>query len=167
MGYGRSALALAALLAVGASPISHGHAPRNNVRQIVFQLCNDTIDTAFFAVAYEAGRASRDAQGWTKVDPGQCNIKPNLALSPGGWFSYYVITQSGKNYRAGPNDFGEQICARPDDFSLQKAAASDRLGSGCPAGYDMLNFRKVDAADVRASTFTVRLKDTGLSPQRS
>jgi uncharacterized membrane protein len=159
MGDGRSALALAALLASAGSHASAQH-------KIAFQLCNDTIVTAFFAVAYEGARASRTAQGWTKVNPGRCNVEQNVALPPGGWFSYYVITQNGKNYHAGPNDLGELICARPDDFSLDRAAAADRLGSSCPAGYDMLNFRKVDAADVKSGTYTVRLTEHGVIASR-
>jgi uncharacterized membrane protein len=159
MGDGRSALALAAVLA---SAGSHAGAPH----KIAFQVCNDTIVTAFFAVAYEGARASRTAQGWTKVTPGRCNVEENVALPRGGWFSYYIITQNGKNYHAGPNDFGELICARPEDFSLDRAAASDRLGSNCPAGYDMLNFRKVDAADVKSATYTVRLTEHGVIASR-
>jgi hypothetical protein len=58
------------------------------------------------------------------------------------------------------------ICARPDDFSLDRAAAADRLGSSCPAGYDMLNFRKVDAADVKSGTYTVRLTEHGVIASR-
>jgi hypothetical protein len=77
-----------------------------------------------------------------------------------------VITENGRNYHAGPNDFGEMICARPDDFTLERAAASDRLGSGCPPGYDPLNFRKVDARDVRSGTYTVRLNEHGLTSAR-
>jgi uncharacterized membrane protein len=156
MGDGRSALALAALLAIGGS---HDSTPR----KVAFQLCNDTIVTAFFAVAYEGARLSRTAQGWTKVDPGRCNVRQNIVLPAGGWFSYYVITENGKNYHAAPNDVGEQVCARPDDFTLERAAASDRLGSSCPPGYDLLNFRKVDAADVKSGTYTVRLNEHGVS----
>jgi uncharacterized membrane protein len=156
MGDGRSALALAALLATAGS---HDSASR----KITFQLCNDTIVTAFFAVAFEGARFSRTAQGWTKVDPGRCNVRQNVALPNGGWFSFYVITESGTNYHAGPNDFGELICARPDDFRLDRAAATDRLNSGCPAGYDMLNFRKVDAADVKSGTYTVHVNEHGVT----
>ncbi len=159
MGDGRSALALAALLALAGS---HDNAQR----KVAFQLCNDTVVTAFFAVAYEGAKFSRTAEGWTKVNPGRCNVHQNIALPAGGWFSYYVITQNGKNYHAGPNDFGEQVCARPDDFNLERAAASDRLGAPCPVGYDLLNFRKVDAADVKTGTYTIRLNEHGLTPSR-
>jgi uncharacterized membrane protein len=167
MGYGRTALAIATLLAVAAGAAVPANATPGKIRKIAFQLCNDTIDTAFFAVAYESAHLSRSAQGWTKVAPGHCNVRDDVELSSGGWFSYYVITDSGKNFRATSTQYGEQVCARPEDFSLDKAAATDRLGSDCPPGYDLLNFRKVDAADVKASTFTVRLNGHGLMPQRS
>lgn len=132
-------------------------------RTVSLQVCNDTTDTAFFAVAYEASGFSRRAEGWTQVAPGRCNVREHVTLGSGSWFSYYVFTRSGKNYRAGPHDFGELVCARPDDFALDKAAVTDRLGSNCPAGYDPLNFRKVDAADVKGSTYTVRIDPRGLS----
>lgn len=161
MGDGRSALALAALLATAGT---HHAAPHNLApHKIAFQLCNDTIVTAFFAVAFEGARASRTAEGWTKVTPGSCNLQQNITLPSGGWFSFYVITQNGRNYHAGPNDFGELVCARPEDFSLDRAAASDRLGSSCPPGYDLLNFRKVDAVDVKSGTYTVRLTEHGVN----
>ena len=131
-------------------------------RNITFQVCNDTIDPAFFAVAYETPNRSRTAEGWTKVDPGRCGAQDNVRLPRDGWFSYYVFTQSGRNYRAGPGDLGESICARPDDFSLEKAAQTDRLDSGCPAGYDLLHFRRVDAADATRATYTIRLETHGV-----
>jgi uncharacterized membrane protein len=155
MGDGRSALVLAALLAAAGTHNNAAH-------KIAFQLCNDTVTTAFFAVAYEGARFSRTAEGWTKVLPGRCNLRQNLSLPAAGWFSYYIITEDGKNYHPGPNE-GEQICARPEDFSLDRAGASDRLGTTCPAGYDLLNFRKVDASDVKSGTYTVHLNEHGVT----
>lgn len=164
MGYGRSALAIAVLLATlaAAPPVHRAQMPSS--RSIAFQLCNDTIDTAFFAVAYEGARASRTAQGWTKVTPGRCNAYEHIPLPADGWFSYYVITQSGKNYHPAANAPAELICARPDDFTLERAAAADRLGSPCPPAYDMLKFRKVDETVAKSATYTVHLTDSGLSP---
>lgn len=165
MGYGRSALALAVLLwASGAAPPVHRAAQPPASRSIAFQLCNETIDTAFFAVAYEGAQASRTAQGWTKVFPGRCNERDRIPLSRDGWFSYYVITQNGRNYHAGANAAAELICARPDDFMLERAAAADRLGSPCPPAYDLLKFRKVDETLAKSATYTVHLTDRGLSP---
>jgi hypothetical protein len=40
------------------------------------------------------------------------------------------------------------------------------LGSSCPPGYDMLNFRKVDASDVKSATYTVRLTEHGVIASR-
>ena len=164
MGYRRSAIALALLLAsIAAAPSGHSPARNSGPRTIAFQLCNDTIDTAFFAVAYEGAQASRTAQGWTRVTPGRCNERDHVPLPAFGWFSYYVITQSGKNFQAGVNQATELICARPDDFTLERAGATDHLGTACPTGYDLLRFRKVDATTARAATYTVHLNDHGIT----